>query len=143
MLTVPRDGCRKALREIRVLGDPSQLAAQLRSVNRAAAVVAWTVRDQVVRISRQSQRTQNLAHDLEVGALAIRAHHVALPYRSAREDGPDGGAAVIHMDPVAHVEAGPMHALPLIRNLNDTNQFGKGDCGEKPVDKTHASSLLQ
>ena len=108
MLTVPRNGCRKTLREIRMLGNPSKLAAQLRSVNRTATVVAGTVRDQVVLIRRQPQRTQNLAHDLEVGTLAISTDDVALPHRSTREDGPHRGAVVVHMDPVAHVIASGM-----------------------------------
>ena len=112
MLAVPRNGCRKPLKEVRVLGNPSQLAAQLRGVHRAASVVAGTVRDQVVRVLQQPQRMQDLAHDLEIRALAISTDDVALPHRSAREDGPDGGAVVVHVDPVAHVEAGAVHARP-------------------------------
>ena len=58
MPTIPLDRHRKTLREIRVLGDPSQLAAQLRSVNRTAAVVARTIGNQVVRVFCQQELSE-------------------------------------------------------------------------------------
>ena len=105
MLTVPGDRLGKAGFEIRMRRAPAELPTQLRCVDCATAVMTGAVGDQIERIRGLAQLGKDRPYDLEVAPLAVRADDVALPRPAACEDCPDGGAVVVHVNPVAHVAA--------------------------------------
>lgn len=102
---VPVDGGLQALGEVGVRRPPAQLALQLRAVDGVAAVVAGAVGDPVEVLGALSHGLQDHAQDGDVVLLAVGADEVGLPHAALGEDGPDGGAVVLGVDPVADVLA--------------------------------------
>lgn len=105
VLGVPGDGLVEPLGEVRVLGLPAQLAAELGGVDGVAAVVAGAVAHPVEVVGRLSQAREYRAQHVDVGALAVGADEVGLPHLALGEDGPHGARVVVGVDPVAHVAA--------------------------------------
>ena len=105
VLGAPGDGLVEPLGEVRVLGLPAQLAAELGGVDGVAAVVAGAVAHPVEVVGRLSQAREYRAQHVDVGALAVGADEVGLPHLALGEDGPHGARVVVGVDPVAHVAA--------------------------------------
>ena len=121
VVAVPGYGLREAGGEVGVPGLPAELAAELGAVDGVAAVVAGAVAHPVEVVLRAAEGLEDLAQHGDVVQLAAGADQVGLPYPAAGEDGPDGGAVVLGVDPVADalavaVELGP-HAGDEIRDL--------------------------
>ena len=105
VLGVPGDGLVQALGEVRVLGRPAQLAAELGAVDGVAAVVAGAVAHPVEVVDRPPHALQDRAQHVDVGLLAVGADEVGFAHLALGEDGPHGARVVIGVDPVAHVAA--------------------------------------
>ena len=105
VLAVPPDGLGEALGEVRVGRLPAQLAAELGGVDRVAAVVAGAVAHPVEVVLVTAERLEDLAKDGDVVLLAIGTDQVGLADAATGQDGPDGRAVVLGVDPVAHVQA--------------------------------------
>ena len=84
-------------------GRPAELAAELGRVDRVAAVVAGAVARPVEVVLGAAEGPQDLSEHRDVVQLAVGADQVGLPYPAAGQDGPDGGAVVLGVDPVADV----------------------------------------
>ena len=67
--------------------------------------MAGAVGDPVEVLGVASHGRKDHAQHGDVVPLAVRADKVGLPHAAAGQDGPDGGAVVIGVDPVAHVFA--------------------------------------
>ena len=84
---------------------PAELAAELGRVDRVAAVVAGAVAHPVEVVLGAAEGPEDLAQDGDVVQLAVGADQVGLADAAAGQDGPDGGAVVLGVDPVADVPA--------------------------------------
>lgn len=104
-----------------MLGLPTQLAAELGGVDRVAAVVAGAVAHPVEVVLVTAERLEDLAKDGDVVLLAIGTDQVGLADAATGQDGPDGRAVVLGVDPVAHVQAVAIelraHPVDQIRDL--------------------------
>ena len=105
VVAVPRDRLREARGEVGMGGLPAELAAELGRVDRVAAVVAGAVAHPVEVVPVSAEGLQDLAQHRDVVQLAVGADKVGLADAAAGEDGPDGGAVVLGVDPVADVPA--------------------------------------
>ena len=103
VVAVPADRLREAGGEVGVRGRPAELAAELGRVDRVAAVVAGAVARPVEVVLGAAEGLQDLAQDGDVVQLAVGADQVGLADAAAGQDGPDGGAVVLGVDPVADV----------------------------------------
>ena len=102
---VPRDRLAQALGEVRVLGLPAELAAELGRVDGVAAVVAGAVAHPVEVVRVPAHGLEDHAQHRDVAPLAVRADEVGLAHAAPREDVPHGGGVVLGVDPVADVLA--------------------------------------
>ena len=84
---------------------PAQLAAELGGVDRVAAVVAGAVAHPVEVVLVAAEGPEDLAQHRDVVLLAVGADQVGLAGAAAGQDGPDGRAVVLGVDPVADVQA--------------------------------------
>lgn len=84
---------------------PAELAAELGRVDRVAAVVARAVAHPVEVALGAAEGPQDLSEHRDVVQLAVGADQVGLADAAAGQDGPDGGAVVLGVDPVADVPA--------------------------------------
>ena len=84
-------------------GLPAELAAELGRVDRVAAVAAGAVARPVEVVFRAAEAFEDLAQHGDVVQLAVGADQVGLADAALRQDGPDGGAVVLGVDPVADV----------------------------------------
>ena len=121
VVAVPADRLREAGGEVGVPGLPAELGPQLGRVDRVAAVVAGAVAHPVEVVPVAAEGLEDLAQHGDVVQLAVGADQVGLAYPALSEDGPDGGAVVLGVDPVADVapvavELGP-HAVDEVRDL--------------------------
>ena len=102
-------------------GLPAELAAEFGRVDRVAAVVAGAVAHPVEVVLVPAEGLQDLAQDGNVVQLAVGADQVGLADAAAGQDGPDGGAVVLGVDPVADVPAVAVelgaHAVDEVRDL--------------------------
>ena len=100
---------------------PAELAAELGGVDRVAAVVAGAIAHPVEVILVTAERLENLAKDGDVVLLAIGTDQVGLADPAAGQNGPDGRAVVLGVDPVADVQAVAVelraHPVDQIRDL--------------------------
>jgi len=103
MLPVPLYGLREPLGEVRVDGPPVELALQLRGVDRIAPVVAGAVAHPVEGILGLAHEGEDLAQDVDVGALPIGAYEVGLADPAFRQDVPDGAGVVLGVYPVPDI----------------------------------------
>ena len=121
VLGVPGDGLVEPLGEVRVLGLPAQLAAELGGVDGVAAVVAGAVAHPVEVVCRPAHALEDGAQHVYVGLLAVGADEVGPAHLALREDGPHGARVVVGVDPVAHVPAVAVelgaHAVQDVRDL--------------------------
>ena len=109
--------------------------------------MAGAVGDPVEVLGVASHGRKDHAQHGDVVPLAVRADEVGLPHAAAGQDGPDGGAVVIGVDPVAHVFALSVelgaHAVDDVRDLPGDELLhvlvgavvvgAVGDRGAKPV----------
>lgn len=102
---VPVDGGLEPLGEVGVRRPPAQLALELGGVDGVATVVAGAVGDPVEVLGVLPHRLEDHAQDRDVVPLAVGADEVGLPRLALGEDGPDGRAVVLGVDPVADVLA--------------------------------------
>ena len=121
VLAVPSDRLREAGREVRVPGLPAELRPELRGVDRVAAVVAGSVAHPVEVVLVTAERLEDLAKDGDVAPLAIGTDQVGLADAATGQDGPDGRAVVLGVDPVADVQAVAVelraHPVDQVRDL--------------------------
>lgn len=121
VVAVPRDRLDQARGEVGVRRLPAELAAELGRVDRVAAVVAGAVAHPVEVVLGAAEGLQDLSEHRDVVQLAVGADQVGLADAALGQDGPDGGAVVLGVDPVADVapvavELGP-HAVDEVRDL--------------------------
>ena len=121
VVAVPGYGLGQAGGEVGVRGLPAELAAEFGRVDRVAAVVAGAVAHPVEVVLRAAEGLQDLAQDGDVVQLAVGADQVGLADAALGQDGPDGGAVVLGVDPVADVPAVAVelgaHAVDEVRDL--------------------------
>ena len=90
VLAVPGDRLGEALGEVGVGRLPAELAAELRGVDRVAAVVSGAVAHPVEVVLVAAERLEYLAQHRDVVLLAVGADQVGLADPAAGQDGPDG-----------------------------------------------------
>ena len=121
VLAVPGDRLGEALGEVGVGRLPAELAAELGGVDSVAAVVAGAVAHPVEVVLVAAERLEDLAKDGDVVPLAIGTDQVGLADAAAGQDGPDGRAVVLGVDPVTDVQAVAVelraHPVDQIRDL--------------------------
>ena len=100
---VPVDGRGEAVVE-GGLRFPAQ-RAQLRGVERVAAVVARAVRDRGDERRRPVEGAQDAVRQVEVGGRVPAADVVGVAAAAALDQQVDGAAVIVDVQPVAHVEA--------------------------------------
>lgn len=88
-----------------MLGLPAELAAELGGVDRVAAVVAGAVAHPVEVVGVPVEGLEDGAQHVDVRPLSVGADEVGLAGAAAGQDGPDGRAVVLGVDPVADVQA--------------------------------------
>ena len=103
VVAVPADRPREAGGEVGVGGLPAELGPQLGGVDGVAAVVAGAVAHPVEVVLGAAEGLQDLSEHRDVVQLAVGADQVGLADAALRQDGPDGGAVVLGVDPVADV----------------------------------------
>ncbi len=103
VVAVPRDRLGQAGGEVGMRGLPAELGPELGGVDRVAAVVAGAVAHPVEVVLRAAEGLEDLAQHRDVVQLAVGADQVGLPDAAAGQNGPDGGAVVLGVDPVADV----------------------------------------
>ena len=121
VVAVPGYGLGQAGGEVGVLRLPAELVPELGRVDRVAAVVAGAVAHPVEVVLEAAEGLEDLAEHRDVVQLAVGADEVGLADAALGQDGPDGGAVVLGVDPVADVapvavELGA-HAVDEVRDL--------------------------
>ena len=103
VVAVPGYGLGQAGGEVGARGLPAELAAELGRVDRVAAVVAGAVAHPVEVVLGAAEAFEDLTEHRDVVQLAVGADEVGLADAALGQDGPDGGAVVLGVDPVADV----------------------------------------
>src|SRR5574342_1071964 len=104
VLPVPRHRGAEPVLE-RTAGRPAQLTPRLRRVDGVAPVVAGPVGDEPHQRSRLAEEVEDAVDDVQVLPLVRPAQVVALAGLAPLQGRAEAGAMVLHVDPVAHVQA--------------------------------------
>ena len=103
VVAVPGYGLGQAGGEVGVRRLPAELGPELGRVDRVAAVVAGAVAHPVEVVLGAAEAFEDLTEHRDVVQLAVGADEVGLADAALGQDGPDGGAVVLGVDPVADV----------------------------------------
>ena len=102
------------------LSRPTGFAPDLGARERVAAVVSRPVLHILDERFRRARGGQNLVHNFEIGQRATPADIVDLAFTAFPQDGADGAAVIVHVQPVAHLQAVAIHRQgPALERIRD------------------------
>ena len=93
---------------------PAQFSVNFRRVNGITPIVTRPVCDESDQTFRLAQSGQHRLHHLQVGALIVPADVIHFSRRATAQNQVNGGAVILHIQPVPHILAGAVHRQALI-----------------------------
>ena len=105
MRAVPLDDVAQPRFKIRVQRLPSQFAAKFPRINGVTPVMPRTILHPIEVVRRASHCFQNGLQYVVVAPLSVRSDEVRFADSSARENRPHRPTVIVHVNPIANVEA--------------------------------------